>query len=495
MPATVQVARGAHGGIETAPPPSSTPRVQVAEGRMTGTAPPATASPRVQVATGRVFAFPPAAPAEYPLTRVRLKTGGVSRLVSLHYKAPGGRIIPPLPADLPEDVPPVALVVTVTNFTPVTPTTTGAVFTFQTDPGVSSTRIMEYRVAGAPTWTTFKTPVVRTPDAGGVVSHTAGYTGLTAGTAYQYRITLTAADGRASAVLTGTFTTATTVVSPPARPKLRISPPTLVDPLTITVPVTGGSYKGLNGRDVRWVLPAQVMTGQLSIFGGRHHHIIGGEVRMQQSGTAFDLEQWTGDMYVEGVVADPTGVGPHGEDEAWPAYVERPVVPPFFGDAFRPNSSAAGARFILQQAYIQVDGFAKYADGSNGPHGDAIQCYTGPSSLLVDTLSVDTYYQGGFILPKQQGTPPTSFGPYRATDVDVHRHASAGGAGAWTLGSGPTDVEYLRCHARRDPGSNTNLVSGLKAADWTVSLDAPSAGRNVPRASVGVGYVSPGYLT
>jgi hypothetical protein len=128
----------------------------------------------------------------------------------------------------------------------------------------------------------------------------------------------------------------------------------------------------------------------LDITGGRNVVVIGGQVDVRNGYTASNgeatrrgmyLKGQTGTVYIEGVrfSSTTTGTLTEGID----------------------LDERLGAQVVLQN--VRVD-HLKGSYATN--HADGLQTWAGPRKLLIDGLSIDTDYQGMFLLPNQHFTGP-----------------------------------------------------------------------------------------
>jgi hypothetical protein len=128
----------------------------------------------------------------------------------------------------------------------------------------------------------------------------------------------------------------------------------------------------------------------LDITGGRNVVVIGGQVDVRDGYVASNgeptrrgmyLKGQTGTVYIEGVrfSSTTTGTLTEGID----------------------LDERLGAQVVLQN--VRVD-HLKGSYATN--HADGLQTWAGPRKLLIDGLSIDTDYQGMFLLPNQHFTGP-----------------------------------------------------------------------------------------
>jgi len=128
----------------------------------------------------------------------------------------------------------------------------------------------------------------------------------------------------------------------------------------------------------------------LDITGGHNVVVIGGQVDVRDGYQASNgeatrrgmyLKGQTGTVYIEGVrfSSTTTGTLTEGID----------------------LDERLGAQVVLQN--VRLD-HLKGSYATN--HADGLQTWAGPRKLLIDGLSIDTDYQGMFLLPNQHFTGP-----------------------------------------------------------------------------------------
>jgi hypothetical protein len=154
-----------------------------------------------------------------------------------------------------------------------------------------------------------------------------------------------------------------------------------------------GSLKLSTSKDYVLKLPvgkAAYLPKGLDITGGHHVVVIGGQVDVRNGFKASNgeatrrgmyLKGQTGTVYVEGVrfSSSTTGTLTEGID----------------------LDERLGAQVVLQN--VRLDHLkGSYA----GNHADGVQTWAGPRRLLIDGLSIETDYQGMFLLPNQHFSGP-----------------------------------------------------------------------------------------
>jgi hypothetical protein len=163
---------------------------------------------------------------------------------------------------------------------------------------------------------------------------------------------------------------------PPRSALLTFRPPTLVDPLVVTLPAATGRYLiDGRGRDVRLVWPA-VKRGAVRVRNARHVVSVGGHSDVANTTASGDgdrrvveLGNISGTMHIEGLLATHSS-GIEGDG----IYV----------------TNCQGATVQLGNCEIPD------VRGSRaGDHGDIVQLYqAGLAKLAVDGLYASTSYQG-----------------------------------------------------------------------------------------------------
>lgn len=260
---------------------------------------------------------------------------------------------------------------------------------------------------------------------------------------------------------------------PPPAPtgKLQFRPP--FDPLNppagvkvYDVPVAGGSFTGA-GNDALFRFPFQV-SGKVTIKGFGKVVVWAPKMLLGTSGQqrCLVLED-NFHAHVEGGWFDPTG------GKNWQA------------DAIIANSRVANSIITIQNCYIHdVNGQA--GDQTGDPeHGDAIQCWAGPSVLHVSYLTVNTRYQGLLLQPGSA----VANGVWTFDHIDIQRPTATG----WQLYHLNSTLTKMvkECYAYAP--LETNQADILHANFSTVTI-GKSPARFVDPTKVGIGYVSPGYV-
>lgn len=292
--------------------------------------------------------------------------------------------------------------------------------------------------------------------------------------------------GRLLALLLITYTVLSAQNAP-----LTWAPPTLVDPITVTVSNTNRSLKLLAGRDYLIVMPQKIsMSNGLTINGqgARNIVLIGGEIDIPHAGTwdssgefgnkrrALKIQNWTGTFHLEGVWL-------HGVDIA---------------EGINVDTRTEGA--ILQIQNVRVDNVHSRPEEiavnwSGVHHPDIIQNWGGPTYYRIDRLTGYTDYQGLFMQPTQYGSA-TEVCDFR--NVDLHAtNPDAGGAyllyRAGTVNALNLDNAYVEPRAAQ--AWRGGAYPETDTAWEALYLDTPPMGNFVPAGVAGMSYVSPGYVS
>lgn len=265
------------------------------------------------------------------------------------------------------------------------------------------------------------------------------------------------------------------VTSVSAPGKLAWAPPALSSPKTIDLVNGAGPLQLSSTTDYVVRLPADhavVLSHGLWIVGGHNVVVVGGQVDVgggySSSGVSVRrgmyLKDQTGTVFVEGVrLSSSSGSLTEGID------LDEPT-----------------ATVVLENDRVD------HLTGSYATnHADGLQTWAGPRKLLIDGLSIDTGYQGMFLLPNQHlsGAPPQLFDLRNVSIVGDSHSAYM----IWT------DGQLFSWHLQ-----NVDVVPGTHSpADrgsflWPKddsALGAVAAGAHAAAVATtaGVDYVSPGY--
>lgn len=254
-------------------------------------------------------------------------------------------------------------------------------------------------------------------------------------------------------------------------------PPTLTSPTTITPTEEQGKITLAAGRDYIIKLPTDrpwKNTRGLWVEGGRNVVIIGGQVDVgagyfnggsgpgvQANGyvrrAAYFLSQ-TGTVHLEGVrFTSSTGALSEGI-----------------------NISAALAKVQIQNVAIGTPLVGSKAAN----HADALQCWNGPTTLLVDGFTATTGYQGMFLNPHDTSSASVVTEGWQLRNVEIVGTAAA---------------KYILWRVKPPQVVATvNVWTSGGLGNWNATTDWP--GVKTGRApgpgfatTAGLGYVSPGY--
>jgi hypothetical protein len=336
-----------------------------------------------------------------------------------------------------------------------------------------------------------------------------------------------------SACSSSTVTVTVTPLAPPPANALRWAPPTLTNPVTITLPATGDQTLNLdNSRDYLIRYPAVRRVGELHLIGGRNIVIIGGastiaphpgigvrNIQISDKPGVMDGRV----IHIEGLDIDGSGGG-----EA---------------DGIGIGAPSA----IVQIENVRITGLIGHLGST---HADVIQTWGGVKELRIYDLTGASHYNNLYLRRENSPLGP-AVGPVTLDHVNLFGYVNPAGwdipstLRALSIGTQPADTD---CDGKghcgpSNPDSATNcqlsspvtlnqfygappagsLQRFMWPTDYGVAAGCPSAlsadgksaywpslttlisgvmqlgpppGRDfVPAGSVGVGYVSPGYQT
>lgn len=261
--------------------------------------------------------------------------------------------------------------------------------------------------------------------------------------------------------------------------ELTWAPPELDDPVTVKAPTDGQDLHLDLDQDYIIEMPDEPLDvrGGLVVNGGRNVVLIGGEIRISESGDRAQeirglyLRKQTGTIHVEGLHI--TGAA--------------------LGEGINLDQRE-GATVQLQNILVDT------VDGErDGHHADLLQTWAGPSVLRIDRLTGRTTYQGFFLLPKQfLEEEPERFDLRR---VNIHGVGDAAYL-LWRDGADwPIDVQDVWVAPSEDDDrtedDDVDAFTWAKGDDpdaWgDVRVGTPPGGDFVTEDRVGLGYESPGY--
>lgn len=286
----------------------------------------------------------------------------------------------------------------------------------------------------------------------------------------------------------------------PQDPRLSWSPPVLEDPLTLNVPVGGGTLTLQNGRDYMIIFPDEPVTAGVNLVNGRNIVVIGGEISIPHQGEnpsinsrrALFLNNQTGTVHIEGLLM-------HGDDISEGIQIRAPY-----------------ARVQIQNCAV-YNMHARDQIGFTDNHPDLIQTWGNVGELYVDKFTGQTDYQGILLKADANG---------RHGPVHIRRMNILGDPTAryifWMSDSGGAypkvtlEHVYYRLPAERNGGvgkavwpdkdnAQTPAVISTDSegthASWPslpvtgrLTVGDPEGGDYVPFSAIGIGYTSPGYL-
>jgi hypothetical protein len=267
----------------------------------------------------------------------------------------------------------------------------------------------------------------------------------------------------------------------------------------VDVPIRGGIGSLRNDTDYLLIMPSTPRRQPLTIDGGRHVVIIGGEIDIEDARTGPE-SAFRGIMVrggsVDGRIVHIEGLKIHSSGGT-------------ISDGI--NTSAGDSRFVLQVQNVRIGPLPRaYVNGSKNHHPDVIQTWGSVGEIRIDGLTGISAYQGLFFKADFNG---------RHGDIDIRRtnlRGLTGGAylfwlsdkgGGWpTVSLGDVWVEPAPGRALGKAvwpdsggGSLAPRIDGDRAT-WSnvpvsgaIRAGSPSGGDFVPEGSVGIGYVSPGY--
>ncbi len=285
--------------------------------------------------------------------------------------------------------------------------------------------------------------------------------------------------------------------APVERPKLSWAPPKLENPVTIDLAkeTKWRNFKLKQDRDYILQMPKdRPWIGELNIYGGHNVVLIGGEVhipspeedpsfgkgedgKQKRSRRAVYLQGTTGTVHIEGLLI--SGKGLH--------------------EGFNVAEREPGCVVQLQNIRCET------LHGSfSANHADVVQSWAGPAELRIDRLTGFTTYQGFFLLPNQHFA--LDKGGFLPTKWDF-RHINLIGTDSsayllWCPDNHgyPIEIEdvWVKPATKKAGDRDAFLWPKPKAKGDTtwekVQEGMPPEGEFVPEGSVGLGYVSPGYV-
>ena len=265
------------------------------------------------------------------------------------------------------------------------------------------------------------------------------------------------------------------------RPKLSWAPPALADPITIEVSESRANLKLDQAKDYIIKMPSKPLLGGLGIWGGRNVVLIGGEIHIPSKEEAPDFKGSTRALYIQ--------------EQKGTAHIEGLLV--------SGKGLTEGVNLNQRQgATVQFQNvrFDTVHGSREAHHADLIQTWAGPGRLRIDRFTGHTSYQGFFLLPNQHfpdGPKPRLF-DFRHMNIIGNDRA---GYMLWLPDAAGFAVDthdvWVSPNSRRNTSRDQFLWPKPSTGDknWAgVKVGLPPEGDYVPEGSVGVNYVSPGYL-
>jgi hypothetical protein len=288
-------------------------------------------------------------------------------------------------------------------------------------------------------------------------------------------------------------------VAPSTPEPLSWAPPSLSDPVTIAVTNANRRLFLDDRRDYRLTI-VEPLERELWIEGGRNVVVVGGHVRIDQRGGSSAYQDNTA---VKIRFGDPVGV----------VHVEGLLIDgPSVADGL---AIATGRDVQIQNVRVE-----RAYDGVKDEHADCLQVQRGVGQLRIDGFTCTTHRQGIFLGDHD--------GPIERADLRRVNMAAAGGKhlffqanavypvalhGVWldtAPGFSPWAPFGFWVYPQKDGRTYSGVVDRRRRAVvsrdgkrlWFVGSQIsgairkgnPPAGDFVPASTVGMGYVSPGYV-
>lgn len=256
--------------------------------------------------------------------------------------------------------------------------------------------------------------------------------------------------------------------------KLTWAPPSLVNPLEVTVNECHRSLKLDKTKDYVIRMPNPITTGGVSIWGGHNVVLIGGEINITDPkaspGRGLYIQAATGTFHLEGVLITGTSN--------------------YLGEGIDVAMREPGSMLQIENVRVATCYGARETN-----HADVIQTWAGPPTLRIDRLTGYSTYQGFFLLPNQHE-------PKEELKLFDFRHLNlvAGGYALWWQEKPPIPLhlEDVWVKPMFDPKRWPDLVlwpKGSSQSVWKgVQCGNPPEGDFVPEGVPGCDYRSPGYV-
>jgi hypothetical protein len=255
-------------------------------------------------------------------------------------------------------------------------------------------------------------------------------------------------------------------------PRLAWAPPSLEEPVTVQVTEADTELELDDSRDYVLRMPPEPLLSGLSVNGGHHVVLIGGEIWIPDQGPdasessrrGLMLSGQTGVVHVEGLL-----VG--GEDLSEGIDIDERL----------------GGVVQLENVRVERLRARDEVDFSDG-HPDLIQSWAGPAELRVDRFTGTTDYQGIFLSPQEFGSQD----PPRAIDLRRVNISSTPSAHYlfWQEGDSPLHLDDVWAR----PNPRRGYMAWPEDGRWSRVKPFPRPwGDFVPEGEAGLGYASPGY--
>lgn len=322
-------------------------------------------------------------------------------------------------------------------------------------------------------------------------------TTVVAGTSYTYTVTAYNIDGE-SGPSSPVSATPTGIV---ASPKLSWHPPSGTTWVEKTVPSSGGTLTLSDNTNYRLVAPNIIDGTHVKIVLGSNTNVvwIGGHIR---KGGAFDpMQKSTYDTQRRGIrISDGGNAAASGT-----VHIEGIKFEGYFSDPIQIAIRAANDVKVQIQNMDMRQAFAWGINDKNSDqdlHGDVIQCWGGPTTLLVDGLvALHACYQGFYWDPGDGRALPTGTrSPWTVRRVYIKGDDSVPGSSseAYLLcNRRPTYTSIVNDRVYWEPTANNyyDVTDGF--GQWPaegLTKGAPPGG-DFDISNPGLTYVSPGYIS
>lgn len=278
---------------------------------------------------------------------------------------------------------------------------------------------------------------------------------------------------------------------PPPAGALRYKPPTLVNPVTITLTNANRKATMLPGQDYIIRLGEVIDTASgIELNGGRNVVLIGGTIRFSRDysgGVVTELGKKNRAVFIKGLSTQTAPRTVHIEGLH--------IAGDFTWEGINVDSQSEPG-LIVQLQNIRVDRINVFLPGTTGSHegGDVFQCWNGPTELRIDRLTgADCRYQGLFIQSNAFGTGVER--PYSISRVNLSGRQPSSAYLLWhsSPSSIPLNIDDVWVDST-DAWPDGCIWPKDGNRTWRANRGTPPGGDFVPAGVAGVGYVSPGYL-